>query len=274
MKELDEVLAEFPRGPLFHYTSHEGLLGILSTRKIWASKIQYLNDSAEFSYSLGLLSSRLAALSRDNKIDQAFADKVNWYIQSIRHVNIFIASFTEDGDLLSQWRAYCPPEGGYSIGFAYFQIMPSLTVQCFNLLKCIYEIDLQTILMDQSLIDVHSEYVTSGGEHLPDLHKLLTMACSFKHPAFSEEKEWRAISALSMFGCDPISFRAGKSLIVPYYALRLASPEGEFGIDRIIVGPTPHPELSSESVHSVLVNTLGPLHHVTILNSSIPYRNW
>lgn len=30
---------------------------------------------------------------------------------------VYVSSFTEMPDQLSQWRAYCPPSGGYAIGF-------------------------------------------------------------------------------------------------------------------------------------------------------------
>ena len=40
---------------LYHYTSLKGLRGILSTRQIWATDILYLNDSAEFIFTINLL---------------------------------------------------------------------------------------------------------------------------------------------------------------------------------------------------------------------------
>jgi len=40
---------------LYHYTSLEGLLGIIECKSIWASKILYLNDASGLNYSKGLL---------------------------------------------------------------------------------------------------------------------------------------------------------------------------------------------------------------------------
>src|SRR5262245_4608139 len=40
-----------PRG-LYHYTNSSGLMGILSSKKIWTTKLQYLNDSSEIELAL------------------------------------------------------------------------------------------------------------------------------------------------------------------------------------------------------------------------------
>ena len=37
---------------LYHYTGMSGLLGILSSEKIWFTSILYLNDPSEFGYGL------------------------------------------------------------------------------------------------------------------------------------------------------------------------------------------------------------------------------
>ena len=44
---------------LYHYTSQTGLIGMLNTETIWASKIRYLNDSKEFALALELASDEL-----------------------------------------------------------------------------------------------------------------------------------------------------------------------------------------------------------------------
>jgi hypothetical protein len=37
-----------PPDTLYHYTGQLGLLGMTQTRELWATKIQYMNDAAEF----------------------------------------------------------------------------------------------------------------------------------------------------------------------------------------------------------------------------------
>jgi hypothetical protein len=43
-----------PAEILYHYTSQDGLIGMLNEKTIWASKIHYLNDSKEFALALEL----------------------------------------------------------------------------------------------------------------------------------------------------------------------------------------------------------------------------
>jgi hypothetical protein len=130
---------------LYHYTTQEGLLGIVEKKKIWASHLQYLNDTSEGQIFTKLfrdeLSQRrtteseeplsqfwkLAQLKRpsvDHQESQIqFADKEALLLGSsafswISGQDAFVASFSEQGDLLSQWRAYSGAAGGYSICFS------------------------------------------------------------------------------------------------------------------------------------------------------------
>ena len=48
---------------LYHYTSQKGLLGILKDQKIWATHVQYLNDSTEFHFAIDLARSVLKSIN-------------------------------------------------------------------------------------------------------------------------------------------------------------------------------------------------------------------
>ena len=59
---------------LYHYTTREGLFGILSSLKIWASSSQFLNDASEFTYSTQLI----AEIATDLK-----KTSTNWFEQQL-----------------------------------------------------------------------------------------------------------------------------------------------------------------------------------------------
>ena len=40
---------------IYHYTSPEGILGIIESNSLWATDINYLNDSSELRYIYGLV---------------------------------------------------------------------------------------------------------------------------------------------------------------------------------------------------------------------------
>ena len=44
---------------LYHYTSQEGLLGIIGTGNIWATDILYLNDATEYTYAYKMIMEEL-----------------------------------------------------------------------------------------------------------------------------------------------------------------------------------------------------------------------
>ena len=105
---------------LYRYTSIGCLHGIIEGRSIWASMIHYLNDAAELKTAISICREILTKELRQTS-DFAMKDVVGvWNAvldDLLEETHICVVSFTEQPDLLSQWRAYCPPDGGYAIGF-------------------------------------------------------------------------------------------------------------------------------------------------------------
>jgi len=106
-------------------------------------------------------------------------------------------------------------------------------------------------------------------------HRLAEIAPRIKHESFKDEKEWRLVSrAISVWDLE---HRSGESMIIPYYSIPI-DYEGQLEpISEIVVGPTPHTELSKESVHSLalasgMIKTDGS--GITISTTRIPFRNW
>lgn len=114
---------------LFHYTSAEGLYGILSSGQLWSTSQFATNDKSEMSYGYGILSKILE--SRDESMDsrepemgemyQVFEDQFWTGMQ--HHLTAYITSFRRarspkeyrDG-LLSHWQRYGSVDG-YAIEF-------------------------------------------------------------------------------------------------------------------------------------------------------------
>ena len=61
-----KVLKTRPPTILFHYTTPTGLLGISSSKKIWATDIRFLNDKKEFQHSLDITHSLIDAFYKPN----------------------------------------------------------------------------------------------------------------------------------------------------------------------------------------------------------------
>jgi hypothetical protein len=132
MEEIDSQTTIKPPDHLYHYTSIEGVKGILEKRLLQASEIHFLNDTQEFKYSANILNEIVSTLREKFPPDREVAyypsppslytkSFIQIFIPFVEQVlfippdeaPICIFSLSENGDLLSQWRGYCPFSGGY-----------------------------------------------------------------------------------------------------------------------------------------------------------------
>ena len=103
---------------LYHYTTQEGLIGIVTSKTVWATSAAYLNDATEFSYGTEIVYEILNDLSYElDKEDNELIEKSRHELQPLNSDSIFVFSLTKERDLLSQWRAYTDGGIGFSIGF-------------------------------------------------------------------------------------------------------------------------------------------------------------
>lgn len=101
---------------MFHYTSATGLLGILSSRTLWASEVAGLNDVAEVTGGLDVAERWLRA-REPSSLGDALLDMVARLRDG--HLggaaDVFVLSASLDGDDANQWRVYGNGGFGYSI---------------------------------------------------------------------------------------------------------------------------------------------------------------
>lgn len=127
-----EIFQGLPQEALFHYTSYDGLHGIIGTTKLWLTDYKHLNDNQELKdfklwlnyeiierhgkYVDKFRSSHKLEGTMGNGADmQVHKDFTNmlafqsWINLRFGHesYSTFIGSFSEKGNLLSQWRGYC-----------------------------------------------------------------------------------------------------------------------------------------------------------------------
>jgi hypothetical protein len=287
MTILEDLKNIRPPDELYHYTSQLGLLGILKSDTLWASKIHYLNDSTEFRIALDLakevLNERLVkevgARNRE-KIECLLDD-----IPTIQKINVCVVSLSQNRDLLSQWRAYGGSVGGFSIGFKSSTLLACASNQGFNLVRCVYDQSKQRQIISE-LIDecLAVEFNTIPSEVDPNrprtilvLHtggdfsrKLAATAPILKHPSYEEEDEWRLISEKGL-NSSSLSFRPGGSMLTPYFEFILGDKRDYLG--SITVGPNPHPDLANDAI-LMLLSKYGIANETKIIETGIPFRNW
>jgi len=288
---------------LFHYTSAEGLVGILSSKSIWMTELRYMNDMSELQYAKDKISTRLSTYAEKhniNEIQEEFLKRIASAFDPFSSGNaVFSASFCESGNLLSQWRAYRGKGGGYAIGFDFFHTIRFLSKNCAPR-KVIYQEQIQNEIID-AIIEKYLAAIaieTSGrsikninvDDFIPAVCQAFSgtageLMFSFKHPDFHEEREWRLVHFMNInprfnrSGEFP-SFRSYEGNIIPYLSTSFenavqASKDDTYGcpfpVVKLFIGPTINAELNTESVKYLLSN-MNPDATTDIHKSEIPLR--
>jgi hypothetical protein len=106
-------------GLLFHYTTSSGLIGILQSGCLWATDVRFLNDTSEGQHGREVIEEALAnAQFGDDAALTVLREDARAFFDPTRRseMSSVVVCFSEQGDQLSQWRAY-GAGGGFAIGF-------------------------------------------------------------------------------------------------------------------------------------------------------------
>lgn len=274
-----------PEAPeqLWHYTNAIGLIGILSSKRLWATHARFLNDAQELLYGLALISEVLDDMAKDRP--DAEADALRQFRTDLAgdsEAMFFVACFCERDDLLSQWRAYSLNGGtlGYSIGFSADSLRQ---VKAASLVRVLYDPGEQREAV-RALIQgalQESPFLTRSEGWWAVYWELLALLVRLKHPSFAEEKEWRIVWDIPAWkpGIGPhtldLRFRAGRLFMVPYVEIELPTSEGIWReqvaqIETVRYGPTPNPVEAREALSLLLWRT--GYARVSVLGSEAPLR--
>ncbi len=285
---LRQLYREQPTEPLYHYTSISGLLGIVPSGVLRATDVRYFSDSSELKRTVKLLQTAVAsAPASDAKISQLRESFLAWLPDRLSELGslVFAASFTQQGNLLSQWRGYCEPGKGISLGFSSESLLASAASQGWKFGRCVYHPKRQQVVAAAILRAVENLWIEEGRERVglnrADIlfgsieNDLLHVAALMKYPAFSEEEEWRAISPIvTSYVTAPIEYRDGPSTLTPYLNFKLPSaPDRIVSLDHAWIGPTPHPTNAILAVNNYLAKHRSSP-RLGVGYCSIPYRTW
>lgn len=273
---------------LYHYTTQAGLLGILGSDSLWATKIHYLNDSSEYQLAFELAIDVLRKLQQGERSTRK-RTKIKCLLENLReieHMNVCVCSFSAHGDLLSQWRAYAGETAGYSIGFHVEHLKERAKEQGYSLVRCVYNEGEQRELIEQVVTAALDQdfntrrsrvdptrprtiiVLPTGGDFAKRFAQLAPL---IKSSAFYEEAEWRLVSDTGV-DVRTMCFRPGKSMLVPYVPFTLGAKKGSY-LEGVTVGPTPHKQLSEYAIHSLLARWRCA-HPPKVRCSKIPFRAW
>ena len=284
------LYAEQPTEVLYHYTSLGALTKIVESGCLYASDINFFSDAAEMKHAAEILriyiSQRIEAESSNAKLLTQFREWVSERIAG-GHMQ-FVISFTANGNLLSQWRSYCPHGRGVSIGIRPEVLCRAAGTQGFRVGKCIYDNNTQRDIAEAIITEVVNLAESRGENSDPSKRHpsqsfhdvfeeleadLLRIAALLKHGKFNEEQEWRAVSLIiTNYVKTPIKYREGRTMLIPYIEFSLRTDgTAQIPLEHVYLGPTPSINNSMTSLSRYL-SRYGTSPAGGVTYCQIPYR--
>lgn len=278
---------------LWHYTTGACLIAILDSMSIFSTQVSCLNDTSELRYGSKLYREAIEAsmpkFSTDSAASKLLVDALDYFKEdadfpfqaSVPH---FVASFSEERDDLSQWRAYGGGENGYAIGFKAQDLWG-----CKNALvaRIIYDPGVQQAAARKAVEGMAGFFLEGlkkfapadagafGEEFFEAWDPSITMVAPLiKDPGFSKERECRIVKGFELTDLENLKFLQKNSLMSRHLPLRppqrTPTTPYRLAIGEVMVGPCRNPQISRTSVDTLLRQKGYPTGLVTI--SKIPFQ--
>lgn len=209
---------------IYHYTSPEGLKGILESNTLRFTDCQFLNDRSEFVYIRKSLEKAMEELGDQlddrlvQAIDQQFNDNYSTeqlvitttdnprvLEQGTRKFRTYVFCTSIDSDSLGMWNYYVKNGNyqGYNIGFTVNRLL-----ECFENIKyegikiyygqVTYLFDEQVEILKKLLLEASQNVSKKDIEEISSesLEQLETYRLFFKDRAFKNEREFRFVLSI------------------------------------------------------------------------------
>lgn len=294
---------------IYHYTSAEGLMGIIENNEIWLTNTAFVNDTSE-----------CKALKQDFK-DQEILNFTNNDVKDMwkklvcdpyyvfTDEDTYIASFSNDRESLAQWRAY----GYFRIGFK----TKTLKNRNFNLYQCVYsEDEIKRWILEKEQVEEWQGVCKNDYKSLAAFNLIYAASRKYKNKHFQDEQEVRLMAvshhswepyanSTAMYRNDPpIHYRIHPAykMPVPYVKFFIEDNEDQkrtslaesqetsvqikarklreeknkgrllLPITEILIGPMTHQD-KAKTACKILLKDRG-YENVEIKKSDIPYRGF
>jgi len=239
MSELDQLLLKewfSPKGlrdrVIYHYTSAAGLIGILESGTLRGTSAAFLNDTSEIAYGLAVCREVLEQeCSGPGDVDRMLRAQVDDALGDDAPSEIFITSFSAIRDGLGQWRGYGSAAGRYSIGVRPAQFSERDILRFPQAVDYDPESQHARIRHAIEVTRRHLQHSADDrGRAFQDIVSLAfylrRLACTFKHPGFQPEQEWRSVISLDDSGSvSGLRFEATDGIPRPYILMLEGSRE-------------------------------------------------
>jgi hypothetical protein len=154
---------------LWHYTSIRSFQGIVSSKRIHATDLRFLNDRTEFVHAQQIAQNVIDKADEKDENGRPVKENLQSSVSrlfgsgalSFQNLQVFTASFSLAEDQLSQWRGYSGGSSGFSLGLDLRKLRPPSNLGTLvTFAPCVYseqkKIELITHVLHKSAQDASS----------------------------------------------------------------------------------------------------------------------
>ncbi len=279
---------------LYHYTTGQGLFGILEKAELHCSCVNFLNDPSEDTYFDDIVKIAIADSEEAGKIFNALVN--DSFIKNVADpFGRFIVSFSKNKDSLSMWNYYAKGNG-YNLGIDIDKLIETKKNEVMSVIKIdlVYNRATQIESIISSLLsfkDAYKEHMDAreqekkaiSEQNEDDFYdaqygqmqiesevstKIHELSLGFKHPAYEREEEVRLIISEPDREKNTKKFKVSESgVFVEYLPLAF---DLESSLKSIMIHPLSGP-LHIEGTRRFLASKYRK-HKIEIGPSAIPFR--
>jgi hypothetical protein len=276
------------RKMVWHYTTGQGLIGIIESGSIFATQVSCLNDASEIRYAARKLREAYVRLLQDMDEKSPTAKFIRKYVEVLQdddaapnssELPYFVACFTPLEDEVSQWRSYGGGENGYAIGI---QTRDLTGIANSLVAKVNYIADTHAKLAEEAAKATVTYYEEGLRAVIPNWDDVFMAAWDYaltqvapvvKDPGFSMEQEVRVIHQLQNDEVDQVRVLQRKTMMSRHFPMKFRGAAGDadrLPISKVIVGPSRHREITRVSVETLL--RVHGYSNVSVVRSERPYQ--
>ncbi len=275
---LEQSIASLGDEPdnVYHYTNHDALVGILQSKKLWASKFEYLNDRREMHHGVEIFRDilgnflQLFPFREDEEKKDLYETWLRMQMPFVESefnpadkYDLYSASFCAARDQSSAWLSYGDSGHGYALGFSHRHLKNAAKGGGFTYQRVIYNTDTIRQLILEGMIEATNRYFgrlwdermhhcANSEWHSWEIYSnILLLLPFFKQRQWEDEREFRVL--LTESTQYPLQHRRTTSVEdIPYieftvHTHRAPKPFHYLPITEIVVGS----KVSSEQLNEI-----------------------
>ncbi len=290
---------------LYHYTTGEGVRGIVENREFMATKSDFLNDRLEFQYAVEVMERLMERYIVNEPLRKRFSEKLKAEIDRLGvitptcasdgqcdpdEMSFYVVAFSKLQNNALLWAEFTDFRG-YCLEFDYEKIVEGFQHRVFLHGTVIYDEEEQMNGLLESLLSCIHNLVEEGytdlegffedqaepsERSLDQLVAEMSVVCSvyamfFKKSFFEGEEEYRFIfpPIINKLGTDKPKFRLLDQIFLPYIMVEFDGEKGTIPLESVMVGAKNNSDIAVRGMRYFL-QTQGI--HVPVLQSDIPLR--